>query len=477
MKRSFLANLVFLILLNLLIKPFWFLGIEVSVQNIVGNAEYGIYFSLLGLSLTLNILLDLGITNFTNREVARHQHLASKYLNNIILIKLYLGFFYAATMLVVSLFMGYTERHLKILFFLVINQFLASFLLYLRSYINGLHLFIADSLLSIADKLLMIIICGTIVWFIPGIGFKIEWFVYAQTVAYIIPIIVALGVLHNNLQSIKPRNDIRYFLTIAKESRLFAILVLVMFIYNRIDAVLLERILPNGNIEAGIYAQSYRLIDFASNYAFLFATLLLPIFSRMLKEKNDVSGIVQTSLKFLIVPTLIISIGGWFFKNEILHLLYNRTSGNGIELGLLFIGFVGVASNYIFGTLLTANGNIKELIFIALGVMVLNLFLNFNLIPTMKVTGAALSFLITQLVSASIQLYFAHRKIKIDIEKSFYSKCLILTSILFLCLYILKLTSLSTYYEIVIFISLSLLLTFVLKFINLSELKTLINKK
>ena len=39
MKKRFITNLALLILLNLLIKPFWFFGVEVGVQNRVGEED------------------------------------------------------------------------------------------------------------------------------------------------------------------------------------------------------------------------------------------------------------------------------------------------------------------------------------------------------------------------------------------------------------------------------------------------------
>jgi len=477
MKKSFLANLLFLIILNLIIKPFWFLGIEVAVQNKVGNAEYGLYFSLLGFSLMLNILLDVGITNFNNREVARHPQLANKYFNNIILVKLYLGIVYALAMVIAGFFMGYSGQHYKILMILVVNQFLASLLLYLRSNINGLHLFVIDSILSVTDKLLMIVLCGSILWFRPDLGFKIEWFVYAQTLSYLLPIAIAFLVIKNRFVNIKPKNDFRYFIHIARESKLFAILVTLMFLYSRIDAVLLERLLPNGQFEAGIYAQSYRLVDLASNYAFLFSTLLLPIFARMLKEKKDVSGIVLLSANMLVIPAIMLAIAGWFFKAEIIRLLYHTAPGTGIELGFLFIGFIGIAMNYIFGTLLTANGNLKELIAISIFIVVLNLTLNFSLIPVYKTLGAAIAFMATQLSSSILQFYIAHKRVAFKIGNGFYFKAAIIAIILVLVAHFCANGSFNLISKLGIFVTAALVMVFATGVLKIKELLILVKEK
>jgi len=46
MQRIFFSNLVLMIFLNLLIKPLALFGIDATVQNRVGAAEYGFFFLL-----------------------------------------------------------------------------------------------------------------------------------------------------------------------------------------------------------------------------------------------------------------------------------------------------------------------------------------------------------------------------------------------------------------------------------------------
>jgi hypothetical protein len=63
MQKKFFTNLTLLILLNLLVKPIAIFGIDVAVQNRVDAENYGMYFSLLNLSLLFNIFMDIGINN------------------------------------------------------------------------------------------------------------------------------------------------------------------------------------------------------------------------------------------------------------------------------------------------------------------------------------------------------------------------------------------------------------------------------
>ena len=126
------------------------------------------------------MLLDFGITNYNNRNIAQNHQLLSKSLSNIVGLKLLLAILYAIVTIVVGFFIGYEGRQFQLLLFLILNQFIASFILYLRSNLSGLHYFKTDSFISVLDRALMIIICGILLWGgVTETDFKIEWFVYA----------------------------------------------------------------------------------------------------------------------------------------------------------------------------------------------------------------------------------------------------------------------------------------------------------
>ncbi len=409
MKRKFFTNLLFLVGLNLLVKPFWVFGIDRVVQNHVGSAEYGLYFSLFNLSILFNIVLDIGLTNFNNRNIAQHKQLLPKYFSNIVVLKLLLAFIYALITICAGLFMGIGSNGFKILFLLIFNQFLLSFILYLRSNISGLQKFKIDSMISVFDRILMIIIVGTLLWTNITKGmFKIVWFVYAQSVSYIFTAIIAFSIVFYHAKSFKLRFNKAFLVSTLKKTFPFTLLVLFMSFYNRFDAVLLSSMLKDGNVQAGIYAQSFRLLDAVSQFALLFATLLLPIFSRMIIKKEKVSDLVEFSVFLLIVPALIFVIPSIFYNKEIISALYKAHNEFSAKVfAILISSFIPISITYIFGTLLTANGSLRNLNIIAFSGVVINLSLNLILIPRLKAEGSAISALITQSFTALLQLGLA----------------------------------------------------------------------
>ncbi|QIA06245.1 oligosaccharide flippase family protein [Draconibacterium halophilum] len=411
MKRKFVTNLILLLFLNLLIKPFWLFGIDRTVQNTVGDESFGMYFALFNFSMLLNILLDVGITNYNNRNIAQHNFLLSKHLSNIVGLKFMLAIVYAVFSLSIAAIIGYNNVQFHLLFFLILNQFLISFTLYLRSNISALHLFRTDSIISVLDRSFMIIICSVLLFTnILPIQFTIEWFIYAQTIAYALTTLITFAIVLKKSGKIEVRFNFTFFGVFLRKSYPYALLILLMSFYNRIDSVMLERLLPHpiGKQQAGIYAQAFRLLDAVSMFGLLFAGLLLPIFAKMIKQKEHVGQIVKLSFTLLIIPAIIIAISSIFYNMEIMGALYtsNTEHSSGI-LGILMTGFIGIACTYIFGTLLTANGSMKQLNMMAFGGMVLNVVLNLFLIPRFMAFGSAYASLSTQLFTGFAQLALA----------------------------------------------------------------------
>ena len=424
MKRKFITNLLLLLFLNVLIKPFWIFGIDVTVQNMVGDESYGLYFSLLNFSMILNIILDLGITNYNNKNIAQHRQLLRKHVSNIVGLKFILAGIYALVCIVTALLIGYREVQLHLLIFLILNQFLISFTLYLRSNISGLHLFRTDSLLSVLDRTLMIIICSVLLFTnITNHHFRIEWFVYAQTAAYLLTSLITLAVVLSRTGKLKLYFDRHFFIVFLRKTYPYALLALLMSFYNRIDSVMLERLLPDGKEQAGIYAHAFRLLDAVSMFGVLFAGLLLPIFARMIKQKEEIGSMVQFSFLLLFVPAIVISLSSGFYDQEIMTLLnYSNMEFSASIFQILMISFLGIATTYIFGTLLTANGSIKQLNYMALVGMGINIAVNLLLIPELKALGSAWASLATQLFTALAQTILAVTILKLTVNYRLIAK-------------------------------------------------------
>src|ERR1035437_1195422 len=421
MRRKFITNLALVLVLNLLTKPFWVLFIDQHVQNQVGTVDFGNYYALLNFSFILNILLDLGITNFNNRNISQHHFLVTKHVSSIIALRMMLALVYLFITAIVGTIIGYNFLQFQQLGFLLLNQIFISFILYLRSNIAGLHMFKTDSIISVLDRLIMIIICSVLLWgHVTHEHFKIQWYIYAQTSGYCLTAFITLLIVINRTKLKKLVWRPAFFVMILKQSYPYAILTLLMTFYTYSGSVMIERLLPDGALQSGIYASANRLLDASNMIAFLFSGLLLPIFARMIKLKEHVEEMVKLAVSLLIVPALIVAIGSFAYREELMSLLYKNNAGEAADVfGILMFCFVAISSTYIFGTLLTANGNLKQLNIMASIGMLINISLNLFLIPHFKATGCASASLATQFLTGTAQVIMVQRILKFNINYRF----------------------------------------------------------
>ena len=435
MQNRFIKNIIFLLFLNLLVKPFWILGIDREVQNLLGDASYGTYQALFNFSYLFYILLDLGITNFNSRAVAQDPKNLSKHFGGLTEIKLLLGVLYAIVIFIVGYCLGYCEGlKLKLLCWCGLNQILLSFILYLRSNIQGLLLFKQDSILSVFDRVLAIVIMCLILWsgWLPMDKFNVIWYLQAQTLAYICTLVVALTVVLRHTEGLSFKINFQFLKEILQQSLPFALLVLLMSVYSRIEPVLLERLLDDNGVQSGIYSRAYRLFDAGNNISNLFAIMLLPMFAATLKNKLELNNLVKTSFNVIVAMAGIVLVLCVFYNDEIMQLMYRPEEAETESAYLLRIGqyakvfpllmgsFFCLSTTYVFGTLLTANGSLKQLNLVAASGVVINILLNLIVIPRFYAVGAACTSLSVQVITACLQYVIAKRILKFEMGARYW---------------------------------------------------------
>lgn len=402
-----------------------------QVQKATGDS-YGLYFALLNLAAILNVFLDLGISNYNNRKIAAHPARFKNYFSSITVIRFSLAVLFTIVLQVVGALFGYTSDQLFLLFILGMNQVLLSSILYIRSNYTALGKFKIDSFFSVFDRILMISGVG---WLIYGDGeITIEKFIWIQFFGYVITFIASTLVLLLVGKASLPRLNIRFSKVLVKKSAPYAIIVLLMSAYNYSDSIMIERMLSDGVKENALYAQSFRILTALNNYAYLFAVLLLPIFSRMLKLKEGVGRLLNLSGGLLIYGVSAFVIITIHYRMDILSACYgdyglNNNFFSGKPLlnresimhsqeiyAVLIMGIIPMSFNYCYGVLITASGKMGILNKIATVSLLLNLILNFILIPKYGAYGAAYASLITQSFSALAQVFIAYKTFKISFE-------------------------------------------------------------
>ena len=466
MQRAFLKNLLWLQLLNWLVKPLWILWIEREIQLRMGDSWYGVYTLHFNLVLLFAVLLDAGLNTYAAREIAANGKLGHP--RRMLFLRLGLGFVYVCLVLMVSQMQSGIQ--MQFLLFALINQILASVVLMMRAVLQGKQRFVSDSWLSVVDRLVALGVCT---WMLRT--FTVEMFAseggvlnfqVAQSFGYATALVLGLILVFwrgkstsefTSLASDSSDEEKKEVDVIAqknltqkslgdwsKEVVWFGIMALAMSIFTRIDVQMIQWLsaprldgvadlldadaiklqLAAGYAEIGLYTRGYRLLDAGLIFSALLSTQLLPLFSKRLATGDDNGEVIWMSFRLVLWVSLGAAMGAWFYGEPLINWLYHgqmelgaTLTQNGVDIPqamvysgeilnaamifkVLMLAFVPMSLVHVFGTFVTASGQMKWLASLAFVCVGINIAFNYIEIPKVGALGAATGCLITQWVFA-----------------------------------------------------------------------------
>ncbi|NOT37081.1 MAG: oligosaccharide flippase family protein [Saprospiraceae bacterium] len=473
MKKAFISNIVFLILANLLIKPFYLFGIERKVQILVGNYDFGNYYNLFNFTLILQFINDFGIQNYTSRTISQATQDVELKARQLLQIKLGLSFIYLVLSLGIALLWYGEEVDIKFILHLCINQILISLIFFLRSNIAGLGLYFADSIFSILDRALLIIFMVGFC-FVPSLQSQVSipLFVNVQTISLLICTISAWIVLVKYKFSFKFQFLSRKrAIEILRFCLPFAMIYFATALFLKADTIWIENIFENGKEEAGRYAMCFRLYDAMTIVSLSFGGLLLAMFSKLYGDEKNLYELLQTSLTYLFIITIGLAFTGIFYAKEI-NQLFNKSSDTELEQIIMYlsIAFIPGSLNYIFGAFYQAtHRELRLLLFYSVSAVV-SILLNYLLLPELGIKASAIVFILVQslllvLSTVFLKSEFIHFRQRLEKIVFFTAGLLIAYSVLYFFI------NLPYGIEWGIIITLAMVLMNVLKIFNWKEIK------
>ena len=168
------------------------------------------------------------------------------------------------------------------------------------------------------------------------------------------------------------------------------------------DSVMLKFLV--GDEEAGVYALGYRLFYALLMFAQIFSGVLLPFFSKNIKNIHLIRQVSTYTSKLLLLIGFSAVFLSYSYGIDIMHLLYpekaSEASSNAFII--LMFGFIGSVLVLVYGTLLTAALELKYLNLAAFGTLIANLLLNIKLIPLYGASGAAIATMMSQLIFGGV---------------------------------------------------------------------------
>lgn len=431
MQKLFLKGLGITLLLNLLVKPATIFMVDIKMQNELGSDQYGTFQTVLNFTFLFSMLLDMGITNFMTRMIAQYPHMIHKYNDRLFTLRTLLIGVYVLWTVGLYLVIQLPLEWWWILGLLIMHQVSIITVNYVRAYTGGLLKFGLDAILSVVERSVYFVLGVVLIYanFVEPIS--LQWFIAIFVSSSGISLLTAAIIYFRIVALPKFKWDGYFFLSMLKQSYPYAILVILMMLCIRLDAVFLEKIHPDGTVQVAYYTQSFRLLDACWMFAVLFGSILLPVYSRVLKEKGSTTGIMTSALNILVAGGLLMVVFTIGMKELIFDLLYKDANNYSYNSWVfLSMTFIPMCFTVVFGTLLTANQSMRKLNQIALLSLITMIILNVILIPFLGAVGTAIAAFVSQLVMGVLQYLEVRYVMKHRLAHRTWMRLLILASVL-----------------------------------------------
>ncbi|WP_440954695.1 flippase [Methanosarcina sp. Mfa9] len=197
-----------------------------------------------------------------------------------------------------------------------------------------------------------------------------------------------------------------------KESLPIALSSVFLLIYHRIDIIMLS--MMKDDISVGLYSAAYKLSEPLSLIPFAFISSFYPVMSRSFKNSMEtLNKSYEICLKYIIIFMAPIVFGTTIISDEIILLVYGSSySDSSNALKILIWGLLFISINYLLTSLLISIDK-QKLTTLNMGVCVLiNVVLNYLLIPQYNYTGASIATLATELTFFIISYHCVSKNIK-----------------------------------------------------------------
>lgn len=395
--------------------------IIVIITREFGAEGLGVYSFLLSFSALFFLFEDLGFSQLIIRDVSQKRSLKKKYFAQSLYVRLVISSI-SISILIAAIF--------------VIDRPDLSLMLFL----TGLYRFLSiiargnTSFLRIDNKAQEISILNVFSRLIALTGALVASFLLNNLMIFILFLFISqLFEVVYSMYKVKGFSLMQPFDLIFIKNKLplavpFIFVGVFSFVFAQFDTVMLS--FMEGDAITGYYNASYKLLDALQILPGLLLTFGFPSISRMYKKnKYALSFFLEKILYFLFSFMVAVSIGVYFLGNRILDFIYSISSIESfLVLQILVFGHLFAFVSIPLTVFLASAKKQKHVAIISGLCALLNVILNFILIPIYSLYGAAIATVSTYIFYFIILYYLSLRHIKLRIFRRFY--VIILNSVL-----------------------------------------------
>ncbi len=377
-----------------------------------GVAGFGQWSLVLLFLAFFGLLSDFGLDTLAVRDVARDSSRSSKYLRNILGIKLISTSLISILMIVTVRAVGYTGD--------ILGLFYAGVPLLIFASLCGPFV----AILKAHERMDITSIIEVVFGFMPAAsGLVLIWLGFGiRTIMLIfafwngVRLLILMIYVRKVTPFFKPELDTVFCRKIFKDALFFAILGIIMMIHIRVDFFMLSKMV--GDKAVGIYAAPYRILEHVAMVGVLINVALQPTISVLyVQSKRKLVLVYEKLQKFFLTMALPVFSVLIIYNREITMFFFGPQYESSVRV--LFI--LSWACALLFFTtpmrvIILQSNLLSTFAPIVAANMALNIILNFIFIPKYEHIGAAWVSLNSTVFDLFIRIYFVRKVLDYKVE-------------------------------------------------------------
>ncbi|MDP2788579.1 MAG: flippase [bacterium] len=380
------------------------MGLIIYAARKLGADGWGIFAYAISVASLLMLFSDIGISSLIIRDTIQKKDGYQIFISTALLLKIILLLISTAAVFFISPYISNIEEA-RILFPII-------GLIFLFDAIREVGFAINRALEKMEREMMIKVIMNSIILVLGIILVSVKPLPIAVAIAYAtgsgIGAFLISIMIKNHILELITKTDLKTLKLVLKTALPFAIITLTGSIMANTDIYMLS--IWKTPEDIGMYSVAQRFYQFILIIPSMIASATLPLMSRLANNDNDKFRIVleKTISAFMIIG-IPIAFGGLVLADQIMPLVFGPIYINAIPVLQIFMIMLLTSFPLILliNTTLVYNEQKKLVLANIFGVL-MNVILNYLLIPKFGITGAALA----TLVSSAIVTFIVWVKIK-----------------------------------------------------------------
>lgn len=360
----------------------------------LGNLHFGSLVFAISLVHLFLILSDFGLTTLIIREVARDKANGPQYVGRAATLKIVLSVITFAVVFLVLNSMAFPYNTRLIVYLIAAYALFENMGTFFGGVFQAYERMHYNTIIQIIQKLVLFLLCFILLSSGHGL--------VAVCIAYLFSGILycCVNMWFVTYRFLMPRYEVRlgFWRQLLKESLPLAVTAALSMVYYNTDQIMLGKM--KGEAVVGWYGVSYQLYFMIATFSGAFLAAAFPVMSRLFGVSKDRLSIVYSkSFKALCGLGMPLSIGCFLLSREIILFLYGSQYLHSIIIFKIFAPIIiFTCLNGLAGYFLVSI-NRQRMVAGALAITaVVNVVLNFILIPTYSYSGAASATLVSEIL-------------------------------------------------------------------------------